>query len=96
MVLDTGDALEIYPMFDDLRPGAAPRVIDLKRDVGTVHRRFERGPQICEGSANARLLTCDGALELVLGDPMPPASFAPCTWAGSAPTRREVWVSVAR
>lgn len=91
MVLDTGDALEIYPLFDDLRPGAAPRVIDLRRDTGKVHRRYERGVDICEGVANARLLKCDGSLELVLGDPLPPATFTPCAWAGSAPTRREVW-----
>lgn len=96
MVLDTGDALEIYPLFDDLKPGAAPRVIDLKRTSGTVHRRYERGGDICNGTANATLLTCGASLELVLGDPQPPASFAPCTWAGSAPTHREVWDRIDR
>jgi hypothetical protein len=33
----------------------------------------------------------DDTLEIVLGDPVPPISFAPCAWGQNAPSRRERW-----
>ena len=35
--------------------------------------------------------TVGAALEVVLADPAAPAGFAPCTWLGVPPSRREVW-----
>ena len=84
MVIDDNVAVEAYPVFDDLRPGAAPRVIDLPRPslLGEVHRRYG----LCDARAAARVTSCgDDRLELVLADPLP------CGSAGAAPSHREAW-----
>jgi hypothetical protein len=100
MIADDRDTLEIYPMFEDV-PAAgsgtvvAPRLIDLRRQptlAGEVHRRFMQGALVCEARAPIHVLRCAGdQLELVLADPAPPIGFAPCAWAGVAPSRRELW-----
>ena len=100
-VLDSRRGLEVYPLFDDSIVVAgleiAPRVIDLSRIndealAGEVTRRYLKGSQRCDAKASARVTSCkDNTLEIVLGDPVPPVSFEPCTWGQAAPTRRERW-----
>jgi hypothetical protein len=100
MILDGGDALEIYPLFPDV-PGdasdleVAPRVIDLRRTPagisGELHRRYLRRAAICDAKVPARITACGDALDLVFADPAPPVGFAPCAWGRTNPSRRERW-----
>jgi hypothetical protein len=100
MILDRGTALEAYPMFPDLGlaggPGeTGPRLIDLPRPAltGTLRRRYMQGAARCEAQVPARLTRCTGeTLELVLADPAPPLTFAPCTWPRPAASRVARWV----
>jgi len=83
----------------------APRAIDLQRTpamerpapgadelAGTVTRRYLRGADRCDAQARARVTACSGdTLELVLADPVPPITFAPCAWGQPASSRRERW-----
>ena len=78
------------------RAVVAPRLIDLRRLphglVGEVHRRYMQGAVACESKAQIHVLACsDAALEIVLADPAPPVTFAPCAWAGPPPSHRELW-----
>lgn len=103
MILETGSALEAYPLFDDTRPASAPRgleigprVIDLSRAPsgieGDVKRRYLQAGDECIGRAPVHLVGChDDTLELVLADPSPPIAFAPCRAARPEPSRRERW-----
>lgn len=99
MILDSGAALEAYPLFDDTRPANAPtdleigaRVIDLARTDGEVKRRYLRAGDECLAPAPAHLVTCrDDTLEIVLADPAPPISFAPCRAGRPEPSHRERW-----
>jgi hypothetical protein len=102
MILDTGDALEAYPLFPDVdgprELEIGPRRIDLTRApapttlAGTVHRRYMRRAEICEAKVPVHVTRCTGdTLELVLADPAPPLGFAPCTWPGPAPSRLVRW-----
>ncbi len=98
MILDSGRALEAYPLFDDTkRPGATlevgPRAIDLARQEGDVKRRFGSAGITCIAKAPAHLTSCTGdTLELVLADPDPPISFSPCALGRPASSHRERWV----
>ena len=105
MIIDDHATLEAYPLFDDVPPQratpseravvVAPRLVDLRRlpaISGEVHRRYMQGSAACEAKAPIHVLSCtDAALEVVLADPAAPAGFAPCTWLGVPPSRREVW-----
>jgi hypothetical protein len=104
MILDHGRSLEGYPLFDDGKPTSvspaletAPRVIDLARADGElrgeVKRRFMRGADACVGKLPVRVTACTGdTLELVFAEPVPPLTFAPCTWGTTGPSRRERWL----
>jgi hypothetical protein len=106
MILDSGEALEAYPLFPDVDGPRDleihPRRIDLTRGpaasaapatlAGTVHRRYMRRADICEAQVPVHVTRCAGdTLELVLADPAPPLGFAPCTWPGPAPSRLVRW-----
>jgi hypothetical protein len=106
MILDTGDALEAYPLFPDVdgprELEIAPRRIDLARSpsasagpvtlAGTVHRRYMRGADRCDAELAVHVTRCAGdTLELVLADPDPPLGFSPCRWPGPAPSRQVRW-----
>lgn len=92
--------IEVYPLFDDIRePRApagvevAPRVMDLARTpagslVGTLRRRYLRGADACETTGEVELSACRGtSLRLeIRSEPLPPASFAPCTPAALPPS----------
>jgi len=97
MILDTGKALEAYPLFDDTKvPGVTlevgPRAIDLAREQGEVKRRFTSAGTTCIAKAAAHLVSCAGdTLELVLADPAPPISFEPCAFGRPASSHRERW-----
>jgi hypothetical protein len=101
MVLDDGATLEAYPLFADnagSAPGAerAPRVLQLERAgraiAGHVHRRYMQRSAQCDGRADVHVTRCAGdALELVLGEPQPPLTFAPCAWPSPAPTHVARW-----
>ena len=101
MILDYGATLEGYPLFVDRFPAppeqtVAPRFLALERDTavsGDLGRRYMLGSDACVAKAPVHVTACSGnTLELVLGDPLPPVGFAPCSWAGPAPSRRERWV----
>jgi len=104
MVLDHGATLEAYPLFPDAVAPAgadagleiAPRVIDLTRGrgllAGTLHRRYLRGAESCDARVPVHVTSCTGDLvALVLSDPAPPISFAPCWWPGPGPSRVVRW-----
>ena len=97
MIVDTGKALEIYPLFDDTKlPGVTleigGRTIDLARERGAVKRRFTSGVGTCFATAPAHLVSCaNDTLELVLSDPPLPIAFAPCAFGRPEPSRRERW-----
>jgi hypothetical protein len=100
-ILDNRHNLEAYPMFDDTKQTIAgleiaPRVIDLTRGdslAGQVTRRYMKGSLRCDAKAPAHVTSCkDNTLEIVLGDPVPPISFSPCTFGQTAGTHRERWV----
>lgn len=102
MILDSGDALEAYPLFPDVggprELEIGPRRIDFTRSpaptalAGSVHRRYMRHAEICEAEVPAHVTRCAGdTLELVLTDPAPPLGFAPCQWPSPAPSRRVRW-----
>ncbi len=60
--------------------------------VGTVTRRYMRGVERCDATASVTITACAaGGLELVIADPVPPTSFAPCAYGPRAPARREHW-----
>ena len=108
MILDSRDALEIYPLFPDaapaLAPGleVAPRVLHLRRApdklAGSVHRRYMRGARQCVAKVPVRITACTGdALELVLSDPEPPIEWPaapeqPCGWPRPGSSRVERWI----
>ena len=94
MILDSGDALEIYPLFPDaspdLAPGleVAPRMLALRREpgklLGDVRRRYMRGGRQCVGKAPVRITACAGdQIELVISDPEPPIE-----WPTDGPSER--------
>jgi hypothetical protein len=106
MILDSGDALEAYPLFPDVAGPReleiAPRRIDLARSpsasagpatlAGTVHRRYMRRADQCDAKASVHVTRCTGdTLELVVTDPAPPLDFSPCQWPGPAPSRLVRW-----
>jgi hypothetical protein len=100
MILDNGDTLEAYPLFDDSAPATglevAPRVIDLSRTgggiTGNVRRRYLRGVERCDARVPVRVTACaDDGLELVLADPEPPIATAPCAWPRPGGSRVERW-----
>ena len=110
-VLDHRRSIEAYPLFDDTAGAAAPtgptdvavapRVIELARAAdalaGSVSRRYMQGARRCDAKATARLTACSGdTLELVLGEPVPPIAFEPCTWGQAGASRRERWRRVLR
>jgi len=94
-LLDHGPTLEAFPLFDDAVAEGAPRVIDLQRTdklAGDVKRRFMRGPAECVAAAPMRIAKCkDDTLQIVVADPQPPLSFAPCSWGKPAESRVEHW-----
>jgi hypothetical protein len=100
-VVDDLAAPEAYPTFADVPAASAgivvaPRVIELARAQhrldGEVHRRFMQADQACVSRAPAHVVAChDDTLEIVVGDPSEPITYAPCAWAGVAPTHRELW-----
>ena len=100
-ILDHGHVLESYPLFDDTHPRNAPaglelgpRVIDLERGGrrGEIKRRYGKAGVVCLAKAPVHVMSCaDDTLELILADPTPPISFAPCAWGRSEPSRRERW-----
>jgi len=101
MVLDDGATLEAYPLFPDGGHDPAleiaPRVIDLARGAdgiaGTLRRRYLRRADVCEARQPIHVTRCAAnLLELVLADPSPPTSFAPCTWPRPAASRVERWL----
>lgn len=102
MILDSGDALEAYPLFPDVdgprELEIGPRRIDLTRSpasstlAGTVHRRYMRRADLCDAQAPVHITRCAGdTLELALADPAPPLGFSPCQWPGPAPSRPVRW-----
>jgi hypothetical protein len=101
MIVDNGPGLETYTLFDDTHPVSSPagveigpRVIDLDRAAqrGEVKRRYGQAGVVCLAKAPVHVLACkDDTLELVIADPTPPISFAPCAWGRSEPSRRERW-----
>jgi len=100
MLIDRGAHLQGYPQFSDLdvRDGAAPRAVDLVRSDdggvrGELHRRFTRDGKSCVSRVPLRVTTCRGrAVDVVLSDPDPASSFAPCTFSLRQPlSRRERW-----
>jgi len=95
MVLDNGPTLEVFPLFDDLVPEGAPRVIDVTRgpkNEGNLKRRFMRRDIACEARAPVTLTSCSNdSLQFVIGEVSAPLSFEPCSWPQQAPSRVEVW-----
>lgn len=102
MILDSGEALEAYPLFPDVVGPRdleiGPRRIDLTRSpassalAGTVHRRYMRRADLCDAQDPVRVTRCAGdTLELVLADPAPPLGFSPCQWPGPGPSRLLRW-----
>ncbi len=103
MIIDSGQALEAYTLFDDTHPAGAPagielgpRVIDLVRTPqgadGDVKRRFVHTGDQCIGRAPAHLVSCaEDTLEIVLADPAPPIAYTPCQWGRPEASRRERW-----
>ncbi|TMQ12923.1 MAG: hypothetical protein E6J90_29785 [Deltaproteobacteria bacterium] len=104
MVLDHGDAIEAYALFPDgdvtgdATGGvvAAPRVIDVARGrdglTGTLHRRFMQRADSCDAQVPVQVTRCAGdTLELVLADPAPPQTFAPCAWPRPGSSRVVRW-----
>jgi len=76
----------------------APRVIDFERTPGkptidgTLRRRYLRRADLCDAHVPVHLTSCAGdVLQLVLADPAPPISWAPCVWPGLAPSRVVRW-----
>ena len=98
-LLDNGETLEAFPMFDDSKGSGdlvtAPRAIDLTRDAGrlegTVSRRFMRRADQCTGRAPFHVTGCTAGLDVVAGDVAPPLSLTPCTPAPPLPSRAEHW-----
>ena len=99
-LLDNGETLEAFPMFDDAKGPAelvtAPRAIDLQRlgDKldGTVSRRFMRRAESCTGRAPFHVTGCTATgLDVVAGDVAPPLTLTPCTPAPPLPSRAEHW-----
>ena len=95
MLLDHGQTLEAYPLFDDSVAGGAPRLIDLRRDgalAGALKRRYMRRELECIARAPIRITACgDNTLQVVLGEVSPPLDYAPCTWGQPLPSRVETW-----
>jgi hypothetical protein len=95
MILDRGAALEAYPLFPDGGPGeTGPRMIELTRPEGAGHlrRRYMQGAARCDAQVPVRLTKCAGeTVELVLADPSPPLTFAPCTWPRANTSRVARW-----
>jgi hypothetical protein len=100
MLLDSGPTLEAYPLFSDA-PGspdlvAGPRRLELARDAsglsGALRRWYMQRSALCDASVPAHVTRCGGdALEIVLADPAPPLSFAPCRWPSPADSRLVRW-----
>lgn len=94
-ILDRGATLEGYALFDDAVPEGAPRAIDLTRTqklAGEVSRRYARGGDACVAKAPIRIAKCKASgLQIVVADPQPPLSYAPCAWGRPAPSRVEHW-----
>lgn len=102
MVLDDGATLEAYPLFadggGDPTLEVAPRVIELARTpavpaiTGTLRRRYMQQATRCDARVAVHVTRCtETTLELVLADPSPPTSFAPCTWPRPAASRVTRW-----
>src|SRR5437016_2489700 len=73
------------------RPGEAG-AFDLGDVSGSVRRRYMRGAERCDARAPIRITRCsDDTLELVVTDPVPPISFAPCVWPQPEPSHVERW-----
>lgn len=94
-LIDHGNTLEAFPMFDDAAPGGAPRVIDLERKdklAGEVKRRYMQRAAECLAKAPIRIAKCkDNTLQVVVADPQPPLAFEPCSWGTPAESRVEHW-----
>jgi hypothetical protein len=94
-VIDYGKTLEAFPLFDDAVPSGAARVIDLVRKdklAGEVKRRFMQRGDECVATAPIRIAKCkDDTLQVIVADPQPPLSFAPCSWGQAAESRVEHW-----
>jgi hypothetical protein len=103
-VIDQGARIEAYPTFTDTAPppGAAPgleiapRVIDFQRAgaiiTGVVHRRFMSVGKACDPAIPVRVVACRArTLELELGDPPAPTSFAPCAFPPVPPPAATRW-----
>lgn len=100
MLLDNGNTLEAYPMFDDSHGPAelvtAPRVIDLVRDgahlAGALQRRTMRRADSCTAKAPFHVTACTAAgIDVVYADVAPPVAFAPCAFPRPLPSRAEHW-----
>ena len=94
-LLDHGADLEAFPLFDDAVPSGAPRLIDLERHdkvAGEVKRRYMQGGTECVAKAPIRVAKCkDNELQVVVGEPQPPLSYAPCAWGKPAESKLEHW-----
>ncbi|MEO8703049.1 MAG: hypothetical protein ABI867_23590 [Kofleriaceae bacterium] len=100
-IVDRGAQLEVVPLFADVPvvPGleVAPRWIDLERGdtgiAGFVRRRYMRAAATCTAKQPATITACaNDAIDIVLADPSPPLTFAPCTYPRPAGSARERWV----
>jgi hypothetical protein len=94
-LIDYGKKLEAFTLFDDAVPEGAPRAITLERTdklAGEVKRRYVRGADACEARAPFHVTKCEAnELQVVLADPQPPITFAPCSWGAAADSRVERW-----
>ena len=92
MVLDNGQTVEAYPLFDD---GIPPRVIDLRRGehfTGDVKRRYMQGSAECIAHAPIRIAKCKAnTLNVVISDVSPPLAYSPCQWPKPNDSRLERW-----
>ncbi|HTR49267.1 MAG TPA: hypothetical protein VMJ10_01090 [Kofleriaceae bacterium] len=98
MLLDHDGVIEGYPIFadsigSDVR--GAPRSLQLHREgdrlAGLVVRRYDHRADSCDARAPVTATCGDDALELQLGDPAAPASFAPCKLLPPPPPHAERW-----
>ena len=94
-LLDHGGTLEAFALFDDAVGAGAPRVIVLARDgqlSGEIKRRYASGSDHCDARAPVHVTKCEAnELQLVVADPPPPLSFAPCAWGTAPVSRVERW-----
>ena len=93
MLARSRTGLEAYPLHDDSGSGdVAPRWLELARTPDGITGRVRRRYGLCESAAPARITSCrDDMLELVLADPPPPLTAAPCRFGRPDSSRVERW-----